>query len=382
MAKVSDVIEVMEKWASPQLAESWDNVGLCTGEPAQDIASIVVALDITEDTIALAKNNRASMIVSHHPPIFKPLKTLAGNDRSLKLIRTALQENIALYSAHTNLDQAQDGVSHALAEKLGLITLSPLCPGNSKLLKFVTFAPPESTDIIREAAGNAGAGIIGEYRLCSFTSMGTGTYIPTEKASPYVGKSEELSHVHEDRIEMIVTAESLSNVIAETMKVHPYEEMPYDIIPLYQKNPATGYGAVGNLREPMNPENFCEHVAKILSVETLHVSNSKTSCIKRVAVMGGSGGDYISWALSAGADAYVTGEIGYHDFLDYGLSIVLIDASHRATELPVLQRIKEKLEESPSLKNIEIIIDRGKSCQTTCIFKTETINESFTGDTT
>ena len=363
MAKVSDVIEVMERWAPSQHADAWDNVGLFTGELESDIKSVIVALDITEETLALAKKNRVSMIVSHHPPIFKPLKTLAGNNLSSRVIRTAIKENITLYSAHTNLDKAQHGVSHALAEKLGLANISPLLPGSRELFKFVTFAPHESTGKILEAAGNAGAGIIGEYRFCSFTSSGTGRYIPAEKASPYKGKTGELSSVPEDRIEMIVPSEYLTKVVNETKKVHPYEEMAYDLIPLYQQDSSIGYGAVGDLRKSMKKQKFCEHVAKTLSVDMLKISNCETGLVKRVAVMGGSGGDYISGALSAGADAYVTGEISHHDFLDYGSSIVLIDASHRATELPVLYKIKEKLAESPSLQDVEIIIDWGNFCQ-------------------
>ena len=123
MTKVCDVIEVMEKWAPSALAEPWDNVGLITGSPDDHLESLIVSLDVTEKAIEQALEHRLSMIISHHPPIFKPLKTLAGKDRSSEVIRKVVKEDIACYSAHTNLDQAPDGVSAALAEKLELIHL-------------------------------------------------------------------------------------------------------------------------------------------------------------------------------------------------------------------------------------------------------------------
>ena len=374
MANVCDVVETMEKWAPAFLAESWDNAGLITGDPDNKVTSVIIALDVTEETIALAKKHRASMIVSHHPPIFKPLKNLTGSDQSSKVIRTAIKEDISLYASHSNLDRAPNGVSHALAEKLGLVDTFPLVQDSCTLLKFVAFVPPEYTDKIREAAGNAGAGIIGEYHLCSFTSSGTGTYIPSSDSSPYEGKSGKLSRVTEDRIEMIVPAESAANVVKETRKAHPYDEMAYDLIPLSQQEPTIGYGAVGSLQKPMKLPQFIEHVSKSLSIETLKVSNCEKKLIKNVAMMGGSGSDYISSAISAGADSYITSEMDHHDFLENGSSILLIDASHRATELPILNKIKERLTASPSLEDIDIIIDWGNPHQTVFEYNVEKIN--------
>ena len=363
MAKVCDVIEIMENWAPSQLAESWDNVGLISGDPENNIESVIVTLDITEETISLAQKNRPSIVVSHHPPIFRPLKNLSGSEMSSRIIRSAVKKDLSLYTSHTNLDQASDGVSKALAEKLELKNITFLSPGNFEFFKFVIFTPPEYTDKIREAAGYAGAGIIGEYRLCSFTSRGTGTYIPSNDASPYEGKSAELSRVSEDRIEMVVPAPLISKVVEETRKVHPYEEMAYDLIHLHQKEPFFGYGAFGDLQKPLELPFFIEKVSQSLNIEKLKVSKCEKKSIKHVAVMGGRGKDYISKAISVGADAFVTGEIGHHDFLDNGSSIILVDASHRATELPVLNKIKERLHTSQSLKNIEIIIDWGNTPQ-------------------
>ena len=367
MIKVGEVIEAMEKWVPQSLAETWDNSGLLTGDPEDSTPSVLIALDVTEDTIRTAQNIRASMIVSHHPPIFKPLSSLSGQTLSCRVVREAIRLNIALYASHTALDQVRNGVSHALAEKLGLLSVSFLSAGKSGMVKFVTFAPPEYTDRIREAAGAAGAGIIGEYRLCSFTAPGTGTYTPSSSAKPFAGMSGELSRAVEDRIEMIVPDTDAVRVLEAVRKVHPYEEMAYDLIPLKNADVFHGYGAFGDLPEPMDSERFAVHVAHSLGVKTLTISPGMKEMIERVAVLGGSGGSYIGQAIDAGADAFVTGDLGHHDFLDNSGLIMLIDASHRATEIPVLKKIGDYL--AGELKEkAAVVIDSGKAVQFTKVW--------------
>jgi dinuclear metal center YbgI/SA1388 family protein len=369
MVKIRDVMEVMESWAPSSLAESWDNTGLIIGNPDNDVSHIIVTLDVTADTVTAAGSSQASMIISHHPPIFKPLYNLSGKNASTHIIAQAIKHDIALFAAHTNLDQVMDGVNCALAEKLGLQSVSFLSPGNAGYVKFVTFVPPDFTDKIREAAGSAGAGVIGKYTYCSFSSPGTGTYIPSETASPFEGHPGELSKSREDRIEMIVPSTIISRVIEAARKAHPYEEMAYDIIPLSGIQTPYGYGAVGELAEPMEPPAFIDSFARMLDCTTLRVSRARKEPIQHVAVMGGKGGDYISRAVAARADAYVTGDLGHHDFVLYGDAILLVDASHRLTELPVLEKIKGRLLSSGIGKHITVTIDYGED-----ITETKTYN--------
>ncbi|MFC1528771.1 Nif3-like dinuclear metal center hexameric protein [Candidatus Latescibacterota bacterium] len=364
MVKVRDVIEVIESWAPLSIAESWDNVGLITGEPDKNVTTVLITLDVTDKTISKAIKKHISLIISHHPPILKPIKNFTGPAMSSRVIRAAIKNNISIYASHTNLDQAPDGVSSVLARKLGLSSISFLDPGTSGMVKFVTFTPPEYTDSVRDAAGSRGAGIIGEYNLCSFTSRGTGTYIPSSSSAPYEGESGKLSQAEEDRLEMIVPASLVPSVVAAAREAHPYDEMAYDLIPLSNMSLSFGYGAVGNLKEKMNPEQFFEHVSESLGMKTLKISKGKSRYIQRVAVMGGCGRNYIDCAISCGAEAYVTGDLGHHDFLDYGKSIMLIDASHRATELPVLEKIRERLLISELGKEFDITIDPGEKVPT------------------
>ena len=363
MIAAGEIIRVMEEWAPGSLCESWDNVGLLTGSPEADIETIVIALDVSETTIEKVRSLPKPLIISHHPLIFSPLRHLTGNSRTERLVRAAIKYDIAIFAAHTNLDQARGGVSHALARRLGLENIVTLTAGRGMLQKFVTFVPPAFTDRVRQAASEAGAGVIGEYRSCSFTSKGTGTYIPSDAARPFSGKAGELSRELEQRLEMVVSEPFIGNVIEAVKKVHPYEEMAFDIIPLAQRDPSFGYGAIGKLPEPLPRDRFLELVCSSLETESIVFSSGGPSSIRNVAVMGGSGQSVLADALAKGADALVTGEIGYHAFLNHGDAIFLIEAGHRATELPVLEAILEKV--SSHIENVTFVIDRSMSPEIT-----------------
>jgi len=360
MVKIREVVDIIEKWAPSSLAETWDNTGLLVGELESEISHIIIALDLTKKTLEVAGKNCPALVISHHPPIFKPLYNFSSRNSSAKLIKYALKHDIALYAAHTNLDQVSGGVSWSLAEILGLNTISFLSSGTAGLVKFITFVPPEYTESILEAAASAGAGVIGEYSFCSFTTAGTGTYKPSEYADPFEGKAGELSRCPENRIEMIIPEPFISKVIDATRKVHPYEDMAYDIIPLRGKHKAFGYGAVGEFENPMTQGDFLDHLASTLDIEALRTSSGLDKPVKKVAVMGGSGGKFIETAVDSCADAFVTGDIGYHDFMTYNEDILLVDASHKATELPVLEKIRERLISSSISEHIAVTIDKGQ----------------------
>lgn len=362
MITVRDVMEVMEKWAPSSLAESWDNPGLLTGDPDDPVRTVLITLDVTEESLEAAIDATASLIISHHPPIFKPLSSLSGSSLSARVIRKAVCRGISLFTAHTNLDKVPGGVSHAAAESLGVKVFSPLVPGRSDMVKFVTFSPPAHTNSIREAAGAAGAGIIGEYSLCSFTARGTGTYIPSSSSRPFSGESSRLSREKEDRIEMIAPAALIERVVNAVRNVHPYEEMAYDVIPLSHSRSPFGYGVIGELATPMDSSTFACHVARSLGVETLSISGNDGRAIHKAAVMGGSGGSFIRDAVARGADAYITGDLGYHDFLEADGSILLIDATHRATELPVLRAVERRLAASLS-PELVLVVYHGTAVQ-------------------
>jgi len=337
---IADIAHTLETFAPPALAESWDNVGLIVGTPDTEVTGIVVALDVTLDTIRFARSSGANLIVSHHPPIFKPVSRLTGETLTSRVVTDAVKSGIALYSAHTNLDRAPGGVSIALANRLCIRQTVPLDAGGAPLMKFVTFVPREYTAAVRKSLSHSGAGSIGDYTECSFTVAGTGTFRPSDDAVPYRGSAGVLESAVEDRIEMILPAFSAGEAVEAARAAHPYEEMAYDLIPLSGNDPRYGYGAVGYFESPMNHHDFIVHVMNSLGIDSLVYSSCKPKTIRRVAVMGGSGSDYIGFAVAKKADAFITGEIGHHDFIEHGSEILLIDATHLFTETPVLETLK------------------------------------------
>lgn len=130
MATVDDVIKVMEGIASPNLAEDWDNVGLMLGRRDMAVKKILLALDLTQESFSQAMQVKANMIITHHPAIFKKLNTLTDASYQQELLLTCAENGVAVYSAHTNLDCAVQGVNDSLAAKLGLSSVEVLDDSN------------------------------------------------------------------------------------------------------------------------------------------------------------------------------------------------------------------------------------------------------------
>ena len=99
-------------------------------------------------------------------------------------------------------------------------------------VKIVTFVPLANADDVRRAFGDAGAGVIGEYSYCSYSVVGKGRFMPSANARPYIGQSNVAEIVEEERIEVVCDRADAKAVIAALRKVHPYEEVAFDIYPL------------------------------------------------------------------------------------------------------------------------------------------------------
>lgn len=378
MAFVRDVVNIMNSWAPPSLAEDWDNVGLLTGDPNREIDTVIVTLDVTSDVLDAAVQAGNAMIVCHHPLIFKPLTRLTGNRHPLPYVRRAVSHEIPVFVAHTNLDRVADGVSGALARRLNLTGTRFLVPGNG-LKKFVTYVPSEYTDRVREAAGYAGAGVIGDYSLCSFSSSGTGTFIPSSSSHPYSGSAGELSRDAEERLEMIVTSHAAQAVVDAARQAHPYEEMAYDLISLDNPDISHGYGIVGTLEESVTYAEFLGRVATAVEREVIAGTGYPDKPIRTVAVMGGSGSSFIGAAQHACVDVYVTGDLGYHDLMNNSGVITLIDASHQGTETPVLYVIRDRI--ACKLADRQIQVQICKNRHEVDFFVSDSVSSQFPEDT-
>ena len=348
--KLSDIIRILEEIAPPEYAQSDDTIGLQAGDPDRDVRGIVVTVDVTPDVVADVVRRKADLLISHHPVI----NTRAGLLSSVRadvypqsLIYRLVHAGVALYVMHTNFDAADGGINDVLAEALGVVDTKILLPTyTDKVFKLVTFVPEEAADAVREAMADAGAGDIGDYTDCSFRTPGTGTFKPQPGAEPYVGDIGELAKAPEVRLEILVPKDRLHDVISAMIEAHPYEEVAYDVYPLWNQGEVHGIGLYGKLPSPTTFGDFRAMACKALQVPDPRTSGDPDSVVETVALLGGGGSGRIGLAHSIGADVYVTGDVGHHQFLlAKAIGINVLDATHFWTERPGMQALVPKLRE-------------------------------------
>lgn len=330
--KLREICSYLDSEVPLSYQEEYDNSGLQIGDPDKEISSALVALDVTEKVVAEAITKKCDLIVSHHPLIFKGLKKITGQSAVERIVMDSIRNNLAVYSAHTNLDAHSSGVSRRLAEKLGLSNLKVLLPLNGKILKLVTFVPASFIVKVRKAVFEAGAGVTGNYDYCGFTAQGQGSFRGNEASSPFVGEKGKIHFENEVRFETILFSHLRDKVVSALLKAHPYEEVAYDLYPVLNDNISEGMGVTGETEEPVTETEFLKKVADTLDNSHIKFSGLTGRMIKKVAVCGGSGSSLLKNAIASGSDAFVTADIKYHNFLDAENQILLIDAGHYETE--------------------------------------------------
>ncbi len=349
---VGQIVDAVERWAPAGLAMPGDRIGLQIGDPAAPVEKVAVALDPSPATIEMAHEGGCQMLVTHHPLIYQPLTEIDPRDPVGAAVWKLCRAGIALLAAHTNWDVADGGINDALAGALGLASVERF--GEDAAIsdvKIVTFAPANAVDALIDAMTAAGAGTIGLYQRCAFTGKGTGTFEPQPGSNPAVGAVGNREAVAEMRLEMRAPSAAMAAVEQALMKAHPYDEPAYDIYPLTSAR-LLGLGRVGTLPEETTLGEFSLFVSKQLGSPVRYWGRADRA-VRRVAVVGGAGSDYLDRAIGAGADALVTGEVRHHhtwaaEFHDVGL----LDATHFGTEQPgvvalgkrIAQEFKDRLE--------------------------------------
>jgi dinuclear metal center YbgI/SA1388 family protein len=355
VARVRDIVEAIERIAPTPLSEDWDNSGLQVGDPGSEASGVLVALTPLDEVFEEAEERGADFLLFHHPLIFGPLKSVETGSYPGDLVGRAIRSGLAVYAAHTSYDAVPGGVSVALAEALGLRGPFTVVSPRGSLRKLVIFVPEENVDAVADALAGAGAGVIGEYTHCTFRTAGTGTFLGGEATKPYLGEKGRLEKVEEIRLETVVPAHAAARAVAAATAAHPYEEVALDLYPIEGRPEGCGYGRVGKLPEPMTPGELREHVARSLGFPADLVADPGRR-IERVAVLGGSGGSFIREVAATGAQAYVSGDLDYHDaLLAQSLGLAAIDAGHAATELPSLEPLARWLAE---LVDVPVAVSR------------------------
>ncbi|MGW8188646.1 MAG: Nif3-like dinuclear metal center hexameric protein [Desulfobacterales bacterium] len=346
-ATVGDFIEIMESFAPVALAEEWDNAGLQVGHRDWRVKTVWVALDPLAPVVEAACRNHVDLLITHHPLIFRPLKSVDFAEPAGRNILQAAQNRLAVFAAHTNFDSVTGGLNDIFAGRLGLTNLAPLVAARSAdLHKLVVFVPAAHEQRLLAALFESPAGEIGAYRCCSFRTPGRGTFKPGQDADPFSGEHGRVNDVAEVKIETVVRQRDLSGVIAHLRSHHPYETMAYDVYPLSQPETTVGIGRVGDLTDSSDLRTLALQVKRGFGVDALRVVGDPRMPVKRVAVCTGSGASLVQGFLKSTAEVFISGDLRYHDARDAEAARRgLIDIGHFASEHIFVSALTERLQE-------------------------------------
>ena len=329
--KIKDVISHLEQLAPRHYAEDFDNTGLLTGEKTTDLTGILVTLDCLENVVDEAIENNCNLIVSFHPIIFSGLKHLQTTDYVRRAVVKAIKNDIAIYATHTALDVAKGGVSYRMAQEMGLQNVRTLIPKKQLIKKLITYVPVDSFETVKEALFKAGAGALGNYTDCSFSTSGTGTFKGNKNSNPQIGDKLQSKSIEEKALSITFLPHLESAINDALIHSHPYEEVSFEISTLENSYQNIGMGTIGELSESLSVEDFLEKTKSVFKTGVVRSSLSRKRYIKKVALLGGSGAFAIKNAIQSGADAYITADLKYHDFFQ-GQDILLCDVGHYESE--------------------------------------------------
>lgn len=330
--KIKELTEYLNHRFLPVYQEDYDNAGFLLGDDSRELTGVLCTVDVTPAVIDEAAAKHANLIVSHHPLIFGGLKRITPGSATGRMAMRLLEQGIAVYAAHTNLDNLDWGVNAILAEKLGLTDCHILRPVSGVLRKLVTYVPTSHADQVRQALFQGGAGAIGGYDCCSYNSDGIGTFRAGDGCNPFCGTIGELHQEPETRIEVVYEQRIERQLLNRLRAAHPYEEPAIDCLPLTNDFPRIGAGMVATLPQPVATTDFLQQVKRQLHLSVVRCSALCRHEVKRVALCGGSGSFLIPDAIAAGADLLLTADLKYHDFQAADNRIILADIGHFESE--------------------------------------------------
>ena len=342
--KIREITDYLESLAPLKTQESYDNSGLIFGDRNAEVQSALISLDCTEAIVQEAIDRNCQLIISHHPIVFRGLKSLTGSNYVERTIIKAIQNNIAIYAIHTNLDNYQYGVNARIGEKLGIQQPEILSPKKGDLIKLVTFVPHDHLSSVQDALFSNGAGQIGDYSDCSFSLKGTGTFFGNENSSPAIGESGKRESAEESRLEVVCNKYILNELVSVLLNAHPYEEVAYDCYELLNSDNTVGSGMIGELETSIPTTEFLTLLKREFKCGVIRHTDLVKTEIKRVAWCGGSGSFLLSAAKGKKADIFITGDFKYHEFFDAENQLVIADIGHFESEQFTIDLIAELLQ--------------------------------------
>lgn len=345
--KIKEVFPILEEMAPLAYAEDFDNVGLLVGHDETELTGILVCHDALENVIDEAIAKHCNLVVCFHPIVFSGLKKITGKNYVERAVLKAIRYDIAIYAVHTALDNHKQGVNKIFCDALGLINTRILIPKPKFIQKLVTFIPPHHAEQLRKALFEAGAGSIGNYEECSFSSKGVGSYRGNADSTPEIGNRFEFVEAEEVKIEVTFEKHLQSKVLQALLANHVYEEVAYELYDLQNTHQNIGLGMIGELEEAMDEEAFLLFVKDKMGCGGIRHSAFLGKSITKVAVLGGSGSFAIKNAIQAGATIFLTADLKYHNFYEAENQIVLADIGHfeseRFTKNYIVDFLKKKI---------------------------------------
>ncbi|WP_395067022.1 Nif3-like dinuclear metal center hexameric protein [Flavobacterium sp.] len=359
--KIKEILTILEEMAPLAYAEDFDNVGLLIGNQDDDATGILVCHDALENVIDEAIAKKCNLVVCFHPILFSGLKKITGKNYVERSVLKAIKNDIAIYAVHTALDNHKNGVNKIFCDALGLKNTKILVPKQNFIQKLITYTIPENVEQVRNALFDAGAGKIGNYDDCSFTSQGIGTYIGNEDSNPEIGERFEFVETAEIKIEVTFEKHLQSKILKALFSNHVYEEVAYEIYELQNIHQNIGLGMVGELERPMSEIDFLLFVKDKMQCGSIRHTELLGKEVSTVAVLGGSGSFAIKNAIQAGVDVFLTSDMKYHNFYESENQIVLADIGHfeseRYTKNYIVEFLKEKISNfAPNLSEDRIVL--------------------------
>src|SRR5262245_16890068 len=344
MPTVAEFAAYLERFAPCGTAAEWDNVGLLLGDPASPADRVMTCLTVTPDVVEEAVRERANLIVSHHPILFRGAKKLTAATSDGKVVLPLARAGIAVYSPHTAFDNCAGGINDILCRRLGVVNPVPLRSREGpRQCKLVVFVPDSDLGKVSDALFGAGAGVIGQYNECSFRLAGKGTFFATDTTNPTVGQKGRREDVDEWRLEVVVPERLVAPVVAAMRKAHSYEEPAFDVYTL-KPGAVGGEGRVGELANPATLGELADRARRELKAASVQVVGDLSRSVRKVALACGAAGEFLVDSIRSNADVFLTGELRFHDALaarDSDIGVIL--PGHYATERPGVEELAAKL---------------------------------------
>ena len=364
MITIGELQSLLDGHYPPRSAESWDRVGLVTGDLGDAVQGVLLTVDVSDAVIQQAVDLGANLIIAHHPLLLRGINAIDPRHPKGRMITKLIRSETGLITAHTNADIPAGGVSDSIADAFGLTGARPLRrvpvhPAD----QLVTYVPHDHTEAVIDALSAAGAGAVGAYDRAAFTATGTGTFTPGPGAHPAIGQPSRREHVTEDLVEMIMDRRLRDRVITALLAAHPYEVPAYRLVEVATPadlGPTAGMGRIGHI-EPTSLTGFADRVAAVLPATPagIRIAGDPDRPISTVALQGGAGDDLLDAARAAGADVYVTSDLRHHpasEAAGWDDAPALIDVPHWAAEWLWLPRLADELR--PALDGIPVTISQ------------------------